>query len=218
MRKSKTKPKISVPITTFDVLEGGTLLMADHEESQTRAQIYEDVVDYWSSPAGLLDCMSQCRPLAWEVHSIYSELREDLTAEAAKAHAAGPSGKQRLKALNARLRRMPEEPEDGVTSWVLALSAKEFGQQVEPAVEKWLESPADDAYESDYLPPSATAQGAALQFFQSFAPDELEELGVLVVEGEHPGSSYYAAELRVPVHRANKTAVSAGMPVRFRSA
>jgi hypothetical protein len=36
-----------------------------------------------------------------------------------------------------------------------------------------------------------------------------------VIDGEHPGSTYYAAELRVDIEEANRAAEAAGMPVRF---
>ncbi len=66
-----------------------------------------------------------------------------------------------------------------------------------------------------YLPESGTAQGAALAFFRRMAVDDLETLGVDVVEGEHPGSTYYAAELRGDIDEANRAAEAAGIPVRF---
>jgi hypothetical protein len=40
-------------------------------------------------------------------------------------------------------------------------------------------------------------------------------LGVDIVEGEHPGSTYYAAELRGNIDEANRAAEAAGIPVRF---
>jgi hypothetical protein len=46
-------------------------------------------------------------------------------------------------------------------------------------------------------------------------PDDLEALGVEIVEGEHPGSTYYAAELRGDLGAANRVAVERGIPVRF---
>ncbi len=45
----------------------------------------------------------------------------------------------------------------------------------------------------------------------------LDALGVLIVEGEHPGSSYYAAELRNDIEEANGVAQSLGLPFRFKS-
>jgi len=54
-----------------------------------------------------------------------------------------------------------------------------------------------------------------MEFFQSMDVDQLETLGVEVVEGEHPGSTYYAAELRNDIDQANRAAQQAGIPVRF---
>ena len=53
---------------------------------------------------------------------------------------------------------------------------------------------------------------------RGMATDDLETLGVDVVEGEHPGSTYYAAELRGDIEEANRAAEAAGIPVRFASA
>jgi len=41
-------------------------------------------------------------------------------------------------------------------------------------------------------------------------------LGVDIIEGEHPGSSYYAAELRQDVDYANQVAKEMGLGFRFR--
>lgn len=57
-----------------------------------------------------------------------------------------------------------------------------------------------------------------MEFFQSMDVDQLKTLGVRVVEGEHPGSSCYAAELRVGIDKANSAARSAGISVRFMAA
>jgi hypothetical protein len=54
-----------------------------------------------------------------------------------------------------------------------------------------------------------------MEFFQSMDVDQLETLGVEVVEGEHPGSTYYAAELRNDIDQANRAAQQAGISVRF---
>jgi hypothetical protein len=84
-----------------------------------------------------------------------------------------------------------------------------------PDIETWFEEPPDWNFEDDYLPDSGTAQGAALAFFSDMAADELETLGVEIVEGDHPGSDYYAAELRGDIDAANRAAEKAGIPVRF---
>jgi hypothetical protein len=58
--------------------------------------------------------------------------------------------------------------------------------------------------------------GAALEFFQSMDGDALDSVGVTIVEGDYPGSTYYAAELTGDIDAANKAAALAGIPVRFK--
>ena len=61
------------------------------------------------------------------------------------------------------------------------------------------------------------AQRAALTYFQQMDDQTLDLLGVEIVEGEHPGSSYFAAELRRSVEEANRAAEKASLPVRFKA-
>jgi hypothetical protein len=89
---------------------------------------------------------------------------------------------------------------------------------VVPEIEKWFNNPPNWNWEDDYLPKDSTSQGAALEFFQRMEDDDLDAIGVVIVEGEHPGSTYYAAELEVELDIANKAAAEAGIPVRFNRA
>jgi hypothetical protein len=54
-----------------------------------------------------------------------------------------------------------------------------------------------------------------MQFFEEMDPSDLDALGVEIVEGEHPGSSYYAARLRGDLKAANRAAKKHDIPVRF---
>jgi hypothetical protein len=170
--------------------------------------------------------MDDCEPLAWVVHEIYSEFRDELAAEledaedelAAEledAEDAGTGHKRKVAALKARLEALPEEPWEGAADWLLGLASKEFEARVVPVIEKWFGEAPDWSSEFDYLPESATAQGAALEFFRGMADEDLEILGIDVVEGDHPGSTYYAAELRYDIDAANRAAEVAGILVRF---
>ena len=78
----------------------------------------------------------------------------------------------------------------------------------------WIDETADayDWEEADYR--GLSDRGAALAFFR----DEFafsEAFNIAIVEGAHPDSSYYAAELRMDVDAANAAAVVQGVPVRF---
>lgn len=204
-------------ITEFEVDSSGTLTVADFWEPKTRSDFYESVSDSWSeSPAHLADAMEECEPLAWAVHSIYTELRDEIQADLDEiAHSSGVS-KKRALALKARIKTMPEETEDNAEDWLLTLTSSEFEARVVPEIEKWFDSPPNWNWEDDHLPKNGTAQGAALEFFQSMDGVTLDILGVQIVDGEHPGSSYYAAELTGDIDVANKAAAEAGIPVRFK--
>lgn len=204
-------------LTEFEVDDSGTLTMADFREPKIRSEFYESVYESWSeSPAHLADAMDDCEPLAWAVHSIYTEIRDEIQAVLDEISETSGVFKKRTAALTARLKEMAEEPEEGVENWLLALTASEFEESIVPEIEKWFASPPKWNWEDDHLPRGGTAQGAALEFFQNMDGDALDALGVTIVEGEHPGSTYYAAELTCDLGAANKAAAATGIPVQFK--
>lgn len=82
------------------------------------------------------------------------------------------------------------------------------------AVNDWINDLPD---ESDYERADLSGysgRGSALRFFR----DECEVndlLDIVVVEGDCPGSSYFAAELRMSIEDANQRAADEGIPIRF---
>ena len=211
----RNEPAISHPITEFEVSDDGTLLLTGFTEAESRAELY-DVADSWStSPSELLDAMDECQPLAWAVHSIYSEVRDEIATRLLDAQTWPNEDKEMQANLQAQLDLLPEEPDDGVADWLKRLTNAEFADVVASEIEAWFGEPPDWSHESDYLPEECSAQGAAFAYFSSMAGDELESLGVVLVEGEHPGSTYYAAELTCGIDEANAAAESAGIAVRF---
>jgi hypothetical protein len=201
------------PVTEFEVCDGGTLRVTNYPEAVTRADFYEDVADSWSdSPEDLVGAMDECEPLAWMVESIYSEFRNELEVHLQDAESAGKRLKQRLKHLKARLKALPA---DGPSVWILGMTSTEFQSQIVPEIKTWFEASPNWGSEDEYLAESGTAQGAALAIFRDMPTNELRTLGVKVVEGEHPGSTYYAAELCSTIEEANRAAETAGIPVRF---
>lgn len=218
-RSKKAAPKLKAPaepITKFEVAEGGTLHMADYVEAETRAEFYEDLADWWEgSPQDLSDAMDECQPLTWAVNSIYSDFRDEIVADIGAAEANAKLNQRRITALKERLKKLPEEPEEGASAWLLGLTTSEFEANVVPEIQDWFSEPPNWICEDDYLPQTGTAQGAALEFFRCMDANSVDLLGVDIVEGEHPGSSYYAAELRGEINAANRAAEAAGLGVRF---
>ena len=218
-KSKKAAPQLKVPaepITEFEVTKGGTLRMADYVEAETRAEFYEDVAGRWEgSPQDLSDAMDECQPLAWAVNSIYSDFRDEIVADVGAAEPDAKQNKRRIAVLKERLKKLPEEPEEGASIWLLGLTTSEFEANVVPQIQEWFSEPPDWNFEDDYLPQTGTAQGAALEFFRRMDADSVDLLGVDIVEGEHPGSTYYAAELRGDIEAANTAAISCGLAVRF---
>jgi hypothetical protein len=204
-------------ITKFEVCEGGTLMMANFNEAKIRSEFYEDVAsDPWQrSPADLADAIAYCQPLAWAVQKIYSEYRDELLYNIDEEVNEEDPDLVKIKSLEALLALMPEVPDDGLKDWLEQVDSETFNDIIVPQVKNWFSEPPDWTWEVDYLPELGTSQGAALNYFRDMDPDSKSVPGVTVVEGEHPGSTYYAAELRISVAKANAAAKKAGIPVGF---
>lgn len=81
-------------------------------------------------------------------------------------------------------------------------------------VNDWINDSPD---ESDYENADITGysgRGQALRFFRDECAAN-DTLNIVVVEGDCPGSSYFAAELRMPIEDANLLAAEEGLPIRF---
>ena len=66
-------------------------------------------------------------------------------------------------------------------------------------------------------PDPKSSQEEALIFFRNMDAASKNILGVDIVEGDHPGSTYYAAELKSEINKANCDAIAADIPIRFRA-
>jgi len=216
---SKTTQHIENSVTEFEVSYGGTLQMANFTEANTREGYYQDVADQWEgSPEDLYDAMDQCQPLAWAVHSIYSEFREEIANDLKSAQRRSTPNRHRVATFRKRLKTLAEEPEEGAGDWLLGLTTQEFETRVLPVIQEWFDAAPDWNVEDEYLPASGTAQGAALLFFENMDENLLSGLGVEIVYGDRPGSTYYAAELTGDIGKANQAAKERGVPVSFKAA
>lgn len=99
--------------------------------------------------------------------------------------------------------------DDGLDAWLQQAPLDELAT----VVENWLASDLPSCFE---IPPSMGPMGWAYSFFLEQDSTMLKALGVVIIEGEHPGSSYFAAELRVPVEDANHAAAALDIPIRFK--
>jgi hypothetical protein len=96
--------------------------------------------------------------------------------------------------------------------WIEGDPDAAYGMAVD--LEKWV---ADHPDESDWERADLnglSGRGDALQFFDG-QRELAEQFNIAIVWGDHPGSSYYAAELRMDIAEANAIAEAQGLPIRF---
>ena len=73
----------------------------------------------------------------------------------------------------------------------------------------------DADWDPDEIPDSATAQGNAFLYFQDMDSAILRKLGVKIVEGDVPGSNYFAAQVKIGIDEANDVAERLDLEFRF---
>lgn len=86
---------------------------------------------------------------------------------------------------------------------------------IEPIIDDWLSEEPDSCQEWEDYYITGNAQGAAYDHFLREDSDLMDALGIVIIEGSCPGSSYYAAELHTPVEEANRIAAEHGWTIRF---
>lgn len=116
-----------------------------------------------------------------------------------------------------RLSSMVEAMEDedyGWRAWIEHTGVSRL-KEFQDMISDWLSEPID-WMNFDATAPNLGGQGNALDVFEALGSPTLKLLGVRIVEGEHPGSSYNAAELHSNIDTTNAASVRLGLPIRFR--
>lgn len=193
----------------FEVDEYRTIRDPRVSEPVTRADIFEDI-----EPAGIktpaeLIAIAAPGPLRDRLSDLADERLKEI--EWALDDELLPGERRRLK----RIAGLLADPDDRWKQWV-RLEGRRSMSGLLKFVADWLAEPIDWD-EHVWFPDDIGSMGAAKVFFESLDFDVLDELGIKIVEGEYPGSTYYAAELMRDVEEANVAAESLGLPVRFRS-
>jgi hypothetical protein len=112
----------------------------------------------------------------------------------------------RLNELKAQLKSLPLRCSKGLAGWIAQLNPQQF-ELLEDEVTEWSRLPPEND-EPDGI-------AYALDYFRDLDPEICDLLGVSIIEGDHPGSSYFAAELDISVEEANQIATEHEIPIRF---
>lgn len=201
-------------LTFYEVAEYGTITYPGVAQPKTRADVFETISpNAIHSTEDLITQVEGCSPLACYFSKLAASYLEDIEAELDDEDCAlGLIKRRRLAFLAAALRH---DPDTGWCDWVRhegdpgLVSFKEH-------IQDWLDGDIDWG-ESDWFDDYWNGQSAALGMFSNLDANILKALGVAIVEGEHPGSSYYAAELRGDMAQANLKAQELGLDFRFRA-
>jgi hypothetical protein len=211
-----TPSSISNEPYLFLVDDDGSISDPSFIAKTSREELYRSIASTWADSARDLALeMSSCPPLAWRVHRLYEDARDDISEALSDLDKDSEHYDEEAAKLNQLLTTMPEEPDGNAEKWLFTLDFATFKTKVAPAVEQWLSEEPDYRFEDDYIDMDSSPEGSAYRFFQSLDQKELEELDISFVDGDRPGSNLCYAVLEGDIAQANAAAERTKRPFRF---
>lgn len=181
----------------FEVNAYGTLSSAKFREPKSRREIH------WPSRAQDFD-VNEVRYNCLLLRRIKNLYREELLLQA----------RSDLSTSGIKEEDIEELVEDGWFEWFDQADGS-TREAINAEIEAWLDEEPNWKYEAEIFYSTGTAQGVAYSQFLMTDPKMLEALGIEVIEGDCPCSSYFAAELSKPIDEANRIAEQNGWAIRF---
>ena len=201
----------------FLVDDDGSISDPSFVAKTSREELYSSISSTWAdSPRDLALEMSGCPPLAWCVHQLYEDARDDLFEALSDLDKDSEHYDEDSAKLNQLLTTMPEEPDGNAEKWLCTLDFETFKAKVVPAVEQWLAEEPDYRFEDDYIDMDSSPEGSAFQIFRSLNRKELQELDISFAEGDRPGSNLCYAVLEGDIAQANAVAERTQQTFRFK--
>ena len=201
-------PKNEDGFLCYEVSEYGTIVDPSVSEPKIRRDVFDICTKGIKTTDNLVTTIQDCTPL----ESYFQQLAQDRKCEIEdQLDSARGVKRQYLKALSDAL----DDYDFGWIDWLKLDGQKSIRKHV-TVIEDWLNDTVDWS-ESDWFLSTYSGQEQAKIFFHCENKNVLEELGIVIVEGCHPGSTYYAAELRNDVDNANITARKLGLKYRFKT-
>lgn len=192
----------------FCVDDGGTLWMPSASDPVIRRQAFNLDITPTMSAKQLIQELHGC-PRATDY--LCAKAAEDWERADSQS---GAAAKKRARSLTKALGGEPLNGDGDWESWLLWKGKVGELGEARATLDTWLDAELEwDDYES--LPRDYGQQGAALSFFEDHLAADLAALGVVIVEGDHPGSSYYGAEIHGNIEEANERAQRLGWPIVF---
>lgn len=195
----------------FDVNEFDTIWTAGVKEPKIRSDVFDADLTDRCTVESLISDIEACWPLSSHFQHLAATEFEDIEFSLEDADGLTFMELRRLK----RLAKALDDEMEGWANWMRLEGSAGLGRFKEVVIDWMASSITYNDYE--WFPRYATAQGSALGFFESLRFETLDALGVVIIEGDHPSSTYFAAELRQPIDDANVAAELLKLPFRFRA-
>ena len=217
--KPRRKPSTCVapppgPMAFYEVARSGTLTNSLVRAPRVWAYVFECL-----SPSAirttdeLISEVDGFIPLAIHFFILAEEHLAAIEAELNKENIGPGFIARHLLAFQAAA--LCHDPDSGWRDWVKHKGGPGLVGFKE-LIEVWL-AECIDWDEAEWFDNGLSGQSAALGFFSGLAAKVRKLLGVVIIESEHPGSSYYAAELQGEIGPANPVAQALGLTFRVRA-
>lgn len=199
----------------FEVNDLGTLVDADDLEPQIWSDIFDSISTWqFKNPKDVINEVKACMPLTAHLNQELEREFEGFEENLSSGKNLSVPERLLLERKIQALKNFRDEYEDPWIDWV-ELEGREGVSKFKSLIDEWLDG-AIDWGQSEWFPLRTGAQGRAFGFFQDQPYELRNALGIVVIEGGLPGSSYYAAELRESLQYANESAERLGLPFRFK--
>ena len=181
----------------FEVSDSGTISDPDVEVPKINADLFE--FDDYQTVDSLIYTIETCQPLLNSIQSLACDKRLEFSEDD-----------------DSELKSALEDEDFGWKEWIRLEGESRLSWFISYIDETWLQEELNWHY-VDYFPNHYSGVAVAKEYFELLKYETLDALGVDIIEGEHPGSSYFAAELRQDIDHANQVARDMGLDLRFKS-
>lgn len=198
----------------FVVLDGKTIIDPDAErEDEVWADLFPLHYSEQDSPFQVIQTVSSCELLAEHFAEQVANERVSLVVACDIAESDGDI--ERFHRLNELIDLIDQESNNAWAEWVRLEGQVDIHPFI-ALIDNWQRAPVDHS-KFEHFPLDYGVQGQAYAYFESLDAEILKKLRVRIVEGDCPGSSYFAAELRQPLDEANHVAETLRLPFRFKA-
>lgn len=200
--------------TFYSVTSRGVIIVPDIPEPETRSDVFErvDTRDIHTCRE-LIELIESCHPLERHFQKLSLVYLKEHAQPSAFVNNLVEQRGPRSGAQQLILRALHRNPDGGWRQWI-EFSGDAALEEFLQRVRDWLDEEIVWS-ESDHFDAIWNGQAAALAYFEDLPNAILKALGVRIVDGDLPGSSYRAAELRKGLDEANQVAELLELDFRF---